>query len=851
MTRKASRNCLPSAVCRRRWAQQLSIKKFFLPSAAARGEGGPLSGRHMEQFTTLGRVFHASILNVPTTLSRFRGAHKRGYHEMKQVSRELQTVQDSVQQYQQAIFDALLKSGKEKRDRVLLWAARFIQFNKDRAKERVDPHSVASDGATINLCAALLKLCVPFAGFKKDKKTGKLRTMADDIDPNFLVGGSPVFSVGGEKLTKISTDGGDDEAGNDDGATSAAPAINDSRNEDGEDLYDPEDGSTADDEEAALLAQALAESLRPQRPEDQERTHDTDFSAVNRFFFYAARAQHLSVGALLRRHGLLRRHIGQLYHQTRQPNHNPLIDQQFDHVVAQSMVLETVLLQPKLCVSVITYHGLMCRWLLAVATGSTVSQLLEESGRKLAVATHSGGSNGDEASPRGVRLPLAADVPSAFSAIPEFFVEDMLDFFIFVAQLDPLSLNGHADVIDSFLTLVVACLQRPQYIHKPHLRAKIGDALFDLFLHPDDRQGVGYVHPLKEFSQDCVETLYNHKVAQQYLAPCLMELYGDVEQTGFYEKVSHRFKICKILKKLWDMPTHRGAFLEIAKDKEKFVKFVNGILNETNTLITEALSKLHDIRELEQAMGNAAEWAAQTDERRREREEELSESSRQVSSSLRLANETVHMFFYLSSEIVEPFMIPELRTRVATTLNSVLGKLTGPRAKDLKVSDPGKFNFRPRVLLHQVLRTFLNFSRAGDKFVEGIVESGFSDAALFEQAAKTMRRPAFQGIFSSADIKSFEECAQQVAAAVAVAAQEEEAMEDAPDEFLDPLLYSVMDDPVILPTSNTIIDRSTILQHLLNDSTDPFNREHLTPDMLQPATELKARITEWKASLKK
>ena len=44
------------------------------------------------------------------------------------------------------------------------------------------------------------------------------------------------------------------------------------------------------------------------------------------------------------------------------------------------------------------------------------------------------------------------------------------------------------------------------------------------------------------------------------------------------------------------------AFLEIAKDKEKFVKFVNGILNETNTLITEALSKLHDIRELEQAM---------------------------------------------------------------------------------------------------------------------------------------------------------------------------------------------------------------------------------------------------------
>jgi hypothetical protein len=127
--------------------------------------------------------------------------------------------------------------------------------------------------------------------------------------------------------------------------------------------------------------------------------------------------------------------------------------------------------------------------------------------------------------------------------------------------------------------------------------------------------------------------------------------------------VTHRFKICKLLKKLWDMPTHRTAFVgafalllrlcsprpppaaaaappplrillpvmracwlracvrlhvrcvcgfaascdhsEIANDRDKFVKFVNGILNETNSLITDALSKLHDIREMEVAMVRA------------------------------------------------------------------------------------------------------------------------------------------------------------------------------------------------------------------------------------------------------
>ena len=74
---------------------------------------------------------------------------------------------------------------------------------------------------------------------------------------------------------------------------------------------------------------------------------------------------------------------------------------------------------------------------------------------------------------------------------------------------------------------------------------------------------------------------------------------------------------------------------------------------------------------------------------------------------------------------------------MATTLNSLLAKLTGPRAKELKVSDPAKFNFRPRELLHQVLRTFLNFARSPN-FVDGIVESGFSDAQLFAEAVRAV-----------------------------------------------------------------------------------------------------------------
>ena len=40
-----------------------------------------------------------------------------------------------------------------------------------------------------------------------------------------------------------------------------------------------------------------------------------------------------------------------------------------------------------------------------------------------------------------------------------------------------------------------------------------------------------------------------------------------------------------------------------------------------------------------------------------------------------------------------------------------------------------------------------------------------------------------------------------------------------------------MEDPVVLP-SGKVMDRPVITRHLLNSSTDPFNRQPLTEDML-------------------
>lgn len=48
-------------------------------------------------------------------------------------------------------------------------------------------------------------------------------------------------------------------------------------------------------------------------------------------------------------------------------------------------------------------------------------------------------------------------------------------------------------------------------------------------------------------------------------------------------------------------------------------------------------------------------------------------------------------------------------------------------------------------------------------------------------------------------------------------------------------MYTVMRDPVTLPSSRAVVDRATIKSHLLSDAKDPFNRAPLVLEDVQPS----------------
>lgn len=68
---------------------------------------------------------------------------------------------------------------------------------------------------------------------------------------------------------------------------------------------------------------------------------------------------------------------------------------------------------------------------------------------------------------------------------------------------------------------------------------------------------------------------------------------------------------------------------------------------------------------------------------------------------------------------------------------------------------------------------------------------------------------------------------------------------EVPEKYLDPLLNQIMKDPVKLPKSDVVIDRVTIIKHLLNNKTDPFTRDPLQEEDLIALPELKAEIEEF------
>ena len=106
------------------------------------------------------------------------------------------------------------------------------------------------------------------------------------------------------------------------------------------------------------------------------------------------------------------------------------------------------------------------------------------------------------------------------------------------------------------------------------------------------------------------------------------------------------------------------------------------------------------------------------------------------------------------------------------------------------------------------------------------------------------------GDFQGSGVNLWEKLARLVRETLELKKQEEVAIEDVPDEFQCPIMMEIMMDPVQLP-GGIIVDRSSIMQQLLNQGVNPFTRAPMSVKDLVPQPELKAKIQKWLAEQRK
>ncbi|CAA9998747.1 unnamed protein product [Nesidiocoris tenuis] len=302
-------------------------------------------------------------------------------------------------------------------------------------------------------------------------------------------------------------------------------------------------------------------------------------------------------------------------------------------------------------------------------------------------------------------LPLPQETPHVFSALPEWYVEDIAEFLLFVLQYTPGVVVETMD--DVMITWLLVCICTPQAIKNPYLVAKVVEVLFVLHSGVVPR------------NQSLQNRMMDHPISYQHLPSYLMKFYT--------------------------------------------------------------------------------------------------------------ARETVDMFHYLTIEIREPFMRPELVGRLSAMLNFNLQQLCGPKCKNLKVNVPEKYGWEPRRLLSQLVDIYLHLDCEEFAAAMAADERSFK-IELFEDAGSRLQRSFIKSI---SEVEKFLALAKRAQEISIMNMRKEVDFSDAPDEFRDPLMDTLMEDPVLLPCGQ-VMDRCVIIRHLLNSATDPFSRQPLSEDMLKP-----------------
>jgi ubiquitin conjugation factor E4 B len=238
--------------------------------------------------------------------------------------------------------------------------------------------------------------------------------------------------------------------------------------------------------------------------------------------------------------------------------------------------------------------------------------------------------------------------------------------------------------------------------------------------------------------------------------------------------------------------------------------------------------------------------------------DELTQYAQKLRNAAKFSSQSLKLLDLVTSIIhlqQAPILLrSEFCGRLAEFINSSIIRMAGLKRNSIRIrpisiqssqanrSNPTEF-YQPDDWISLLLCMMVNLSDRTE-FCESLIKAdqGFNSDSLLN--ARIVAAPLPLKILDKLDI-----LIDHLQRLHSTREDEMAQWEEIPSEFCDPLVDTLMEDPVILP-SGLSCERSVILRHLANKRTDPFTRKPLEADQLKPNIELKQRILEWKQNQK-
>ena len=430
------------------------------------------------------------------------------------------------------------------------------------------------------------------------------------------------------------------------------------------------------------------------------------------------------------------------------------------------------------------------------------------------------------------------------SSLPEYLILNMVNSCIFFRQAYPDLYFKDFDLLKNLVNFGLIYSSHIDIIHNQHLRSQIFDILLYSFHLEENEKNDSHLLMVHQ-------KLLKDEFIKENLILSIMRVFIDAERLGtsnqFYERFNVRNKVLQLVNEVFKK--HQEILIDniinyANHHSDDATQMLTLLMGDVTYLIDEVIQRLIDIRKYQELKDNKELWDAKTQEQKTAEDNKFAENDRMLKSECRLLNHSLGFMTIICSCLQKYFIKEEKAERLANLMNYCLDEFTA-KSSQLKIKNKNDYEFNPSYIMESIIKIFSYFVNY-EEFIEFVVSD--QRAYKYENFTKAIKlKNANKVKVDMETSENFDNLVyNKLKKAEELVEQNTINYDDAPDEFLDPLTYDLMENPVILPSSHMNIDRRTILDYLLSNPSDPFNRNPLTKEELIPNDDLKKKIDEYK-----